>query len=362
MKKKNLVFFLPNYSPGGAGKSILNICKYLNKKKYNIFIISIGKNYYKKILNVYCAKIIEIEKSSTLISLNKIKKHLNILKKENTILISNINYANALFVLYFKIIYNFKLILVERTPLQELFIYFGLKDFIKKLIIKFIVKYFYRYADEIVANSKKTAKDFSFFTKKKCLYIYPLTIDKLIMSKKKILKKNELNLLTIGRLSKEKNILEQLKALSILKDKNFFLYILGDGAEKKGINMFIKRNKLNAKIIRYSDKIKHKLLKNCNLYICSSLFEGFPNAIVDALNYNTPVISSKNHGGIKEIILNKRGGELYDVGNQDQLAKKIFHISKNYNSSIKKTFIAKKFLKRFTKKNIEKYENLFDKI
>ena len=189
MKKKNLVFFLPNYSPGGAGKSILNICKYLNKKKYNIFIISIGKNYYKKILNVYCAKIIEIEKSSTLISLNKIKKHLNILKKENTILISNINYANALFVLYFKIIYNFKLILVERTPLQELFIYFGLKDFIKKLIIKFIVKYFYRYADEIFANSKKTAKDFSFFTKKKCLYIYPLTIDKLIMSKKNIKKK-----------------------------------------------------------------------------------------------------------------------------------------------------------------------------
>ena len=107
---------------------------------------------------------------------------------------------------------------------------------------------------------------------------------------------------------------------------------------------------------------KHKLLKNCNLYICSSLYEGFPNAVVDALNYNMPVISSKNHGGINEIILNNRGGELYDVGNQNQLAKKIFHISRNYNSSIKKTFIAKKFLNRFTKSNIKKYENLFDKV
>ena len=113
---------------------------------------------------------------------------------------------------------------------------------------------------------------------------------------KKILKKNKLNILTISRLSKEKNVLEQRKTLEILKDKNFFLYILGDGLEKKGINTFIKRNKLNAKIIRYSDKIKHKLLKNCNLYICSSLYEGFPNAVVDALNYNMPVISSKNHG------------------------------------------------------------------
>ena len=30
--KKNLIFFLPNFGPGGAGNSILNICKYLDKK------------------------------------------------------------------------------------------------------------------------------------------------------------------------------------------------------------------------------------------------------------------------------------------------------------------------------------------
>ena len=48
MNKKNIVFFLPNFSYGGAGKSILNICKNLSKKKYDIFVISLNKNYYKK--------------------------------------------------------------------------------------------------------------------------------------------------------------------------------------------------------------------------------------------------------------------------------------------------------------------------
>ena len=43
MKKKNLIFFLPNFSSGGAGKSIFNICKNLNKKKYSIFILSLTK-------------------------------------------------------------------------------------------------------------------------------------------------------------------------------------------------------------------------------------------------------------------------------------------------------------------------------
>ena len=30
--KKNLIFFLPNFEAGGAGNSILNICKYLSQK------------------------------------------------------------------------------------------------------------------------------------------------------------------------------------------------------------------------------------------------------------------------------------------------------------------------------------------
>ena len=44
MMKKNLFFFLPNFSAGGAGKSILNMCKKINRKKFNLHIISIKKN------------------------------------------------------------------------------------------------------------------------------------------------------------------------------------------------------------------------------------------------------------------------------------------------------------------------------
>ena len=58
--KKNLFFFLPNFSPGGAGKSIMNLCKYLDKKKYNLYTISLNKNAYKKELNKYCKKVYEI--------------------------------------------------------------------------------------------------------------------------------------------------------------------------------------------------------------------------------------------------------------------------------------------------------------
>ena len=44
----NLIFFLPTFNYGGAGNSIFRLCKKLNKKKYNISIISIGPCAYKK--------------------------------------------------------------------------------------------------------------------------------------------------------------------------------------------------------------------------------------------------------------------------------------------------------------------------
>ena len=44
----NLIFFLPTFSYGGAGNSVFRLCKSLDKKKYNINIISIGKCDYKK--------------------------------------------------------------------------------------------------------------------------------------------------------------------------------------------------------------------------------------------------------------------------------------------------------------------------
>ena len=363
MKKKKLIFFLPNFSSGGAGKSILNICKNLDKKKYIINIISLTKNFYKKEFLKLGSKVIELNTKSTFFSMKKIYLELKDFDRLNTIIISNINYANALFVLYFKIIYKFKLILIERTPYQELNLYYNFIDFLKKSIVKLIIKFSYKQADEIICNSKKIANDFSKVTKKKCKHIYPLTINKILKKrKKKINKQSKINILTIGRLSWEKNLIDQINAIKILKNNYVFLNILGNGNLKHEYETLIKKNKISCKIINYSDKEKIRLLRKSHLYICSSLFEGFPNAVVEAINHNLPVISSKSHGGIDEILLDGKGGKFYQINNENDLADKINESLNNYNQSLKKVFLSKDKLNRFTKKNINSYEKIFDNL
>ena len=113
-----MIFFLPNFSSGGAGNSILNICKNLNRKKYNIYIVSLKKNFYKIELQKY-KEVKEINGSSTLFSLNKIENYFCNFDKDNTLIISNINYANALFTVFFKIFKKYKLVIIERTFIRN---------------------------------------------------------------------------------------------------------------------------------------------------------------------------------------------------------------------------------------------------
>ena len=71
--------------------------------------------------------------------IRKITKNLISNKYKKNIFISNIYYSNILSILFLSNL-NMKMILIERTPFQELSIFFSLIDSIKKKIMKKLVK------------------------------------------------------------------------------------------------------------------------------------------------------------------------------------------------------------------------------
>ena len=102
--KKNLIFLLPNFGPGGAGLSILRLCKSITHKNFNKYVISLGNNYYKRKFEKMNFKVIELHQKSLMASIKVIRKNINDVIKKNekkTYLISNINYANALSCFFF---------------------------------------------------------------------------------------------------------------------------------------------------------------------------------------------------------------------------------------------------------------------
>ena len=202
LNKINLIFFLPNFSEGGAGKSILKICNKIDANKFKVIVISIGKCFYKDSFKKNIL-IIQLPIKKTFFSFFDITKILRNFKKENTIFISNINYVNTLSCIFIKLILNYKLILIERTPLKELKIFYNLNDFFKKKIIYLLMRCLYRFADIVIVNSKYTKNIFQKKIKCKLRLIHSPSIDKIEFNEiSKI--KNKIKIISIGRLSKEK--------------------------------------------------------------------------------------------------------------------------------------------------------------
>ena len=362
--KKNIIFFLANFNRGGAGFSVTNMCQYINKQKYNVYVISLLNNPYKRELKKYCKKIFIIDRDKVIFSLNYIVKNiLSKFNKKNTIFISNINYTNVLSVFFLKIIYSYKLVLIERTPLQELNYIYNIKDYIKKKIIKILMILLYKKADLVIANAQKIANDLKKLSSTKSEFIYPFTLKKLSKNIKNKAYKKKFNILSIGRFSVEKNLKEIIRAVGILNDKHICLKLLGNGTEIDNLKSIARSQNVDIKFYKFSNKKEKKLLKETNLYINSSHFEGFPNIILKALDLNVPVIASKSHGGIYEILLNGKGGMLYNQGDEVDLSKKIIEIKNNYSFHLDKTNLHKKKLTKFlAEKNILKFQKLLDRI
>ena len=357
--KINLIIFISEFNLGGAGNSIFKLCKNLPKSNFNITVICLNKCYYKSVLLKYGIKVIEINSSKTIYGMYRVKYLVKKLIKYNqkNIFLSNIYYSNILSIFFLRSL-KIKIILVERTPFQELFIYYNFLDFFKKQIIKILISFTFKKADACIANSKYISKEYNKFYNLKFQTINPPSFKKLFPFTKK--RKNQVCFGVVSRLSKEKKIENLIKILPKLKGKPI-LKIIGDGPEGEKLKQLAKNLNLKNRVVFYGSFKPNniwKAMKEFDYLINTSDFEGFPNSVIEALSAGVPVIASQSFGGINDIIINKRFGVIYNKKNDLKktldkiLLKKItFKISKN---------IVYKHLSNFSeKKSTEKYQKLF---
>ena len=364
-KRIKLIIFHPYSRIGGADKSLSRLINELDSNKYDIIFITLQKAHIKTYLKKKI-KIIILNSSRTLFSILKIRKLLKKISiNEKLIFFSNQNFAN---IISFLILYNFrniKHVIFERNHIDELDISESIFDKYKKKIIKFLMKILYRRADLVLGNAKKLSADLSKIIKTKVHTIYNPAFDTEVfkLSKKKkinIIKKNII--LNVGRLEIQKDQLTILKAIKNID--NIFLIIIGYGSKKKKLLDYINIINLKNKVI-ILDNIKnpYPYFKISDLFILSSLYEGFPNVLTEALMFKLPIISSNCNSGPSEILLQKKGCQIFKKGNHKDLEKKIKKFLKNKEIIKKRTDYLYSKLNRFEKKFIiKKYNNIFTQL
>lgn len=112
---------------------------------------------------------------------------------------------------------------------------------------------------------------------------------------------------TMGRLGKEKGQNLLVKAVAQLNkkypDKNIILLLVGDGAERENLLKLAKDCNVDDKVFvtGFQDN-PFRLLARCDAFVLPSLFEGFPNALAEAMVCGIPVVGSDCESGMREIL------------------------------------------------------------
>lgn len=115
------------------------------------------------------------------------------------------------------------------------------------------------------------------------------------------------NLLYLGRITEDKGIVELLKAVKILKDKeyDFKLRLVGSGGFMENAKYIVQDLKIEnfvsfLGVINDPQQIKEYYLK-ADVYVLPSYHEGFPRTLYEAMLFGTPIITTFV-GGIPAIM------------------------------------------------------------
>lgn len=225
-------------------------------------------------------------------------------------------------------------------------------------IMNFITRNIYRRARKIIACSNGVAREL--LTRqhlKRVVKIYnPLDLELINKQKEFPIQIEGDFLLAVGRLSIEKNHSFLISAYADLVF-NFSmsnipsLVIIGDGPLKFELRMKIKQLNLHEKVhlLGRSDN-PYSYMSRCKIFILPSLYEGFPNVLIEAMACQSIVVASDCPSGPGEIIQDGENGFLMPLlSSARDLSNKIFDILEmDFESVLKIKYRAKKRAEKFS--------------
>ncbi|MBI3366578.1 glycosyltransferase [Candidatus Roizmanbacteria bacterium] len=139
-------------------------------------------------------------------------------------------------------------------------------------------------------------------------------------------------IMSAGRFEKQKDFITIIKAFRHVYDKlpNTNLFLIGDGSMKKKIKELIQHLNLSNSVFLLGWKNNiYSYLKHVDLYIHSSLYEGFPFTILEAMSQKLPIISTDTPFGPRKILGLNKYGILVPIGDHNSMAIKIIYLLKS---------------------------------
>ena len=138
--------------------------------------------------------------------------------------------------------------------------------------------------------------------------------------------------IAIGRLVKQKNFASLVRAFRLIANEHpdWVLEIYGEGGLRQELQDLIENMKLtnNVYLKGHTSEVQVQLI-NASCFMMSSIFEGFPLVLIEAMKCGLPVVSYACPCGPKDIISDGVDGFLVPFGDEKMLAERVCYLIEN---------------------------------
>jgi GalNAc-alpha-(1->4)-GalNAc-alpha-(1->3)-diNAcBac-PP-undecaprenol alpha-1,4-N-acetyl-D-galactosaminyltransferase len=177
-------------------------------------------------------------------------------------------------------------------------------------------------------------------------------------------KKTSYTLLSVGRLSYQKNYETLIRAFAGLEDQypHWRLRIVGEGESRPALEKFVSELGLGRRVQMEGHTLDVSAqYQAADLFCLPSLFEGFPNTLAEAMAHGLPAVAFAGCAGIDELIKTGRNGVLADGnGDTESLARTLGELMGNAGERARLGEAARKVAQDYHPEEIyDTWERLF---
>ncbi len=315
MKKTKVLITLNNSHISGIETFVLLVSKYINREKFDITVAvpfigevcnklnELGVPYfiYCKDNRIYCLKGI-----------------ICVLKQMITNKFNIIHVNAEIIPFFFAKLLNSSLIIEHRHGMD-----FPYDEWKKFKFVRLLWEKAKKYFADITLTGCESDRQYLInifgYYSKNVIVLYNGIDVKISPSKENCNMKGSFIVGTIGRLTSQKSHIHFIEMAKLINeevpDNNFRFEIWGDGEDEANLKSFITESGLSNKVFLMGYAHDREIVyRTFNLFVLSSVFEGIPFVILEAMRASLPIVST-DVGGICEVIKNNYNGLLVHKNN-----------------------------------------------
>jgi glycosyltransferase involved in cell wall biosynthesis len=202
------------------------------------------------------------------------------------------------------------------------------RDWFSRIYLPPMLKYAFRHTDAIGCVASRVSQDIAEFAGLSVSKVHTTLNPVALPEPAQIAARpadmpNEKVLVAVGRLVPQKDYPTLVRALANLKSSPM-LVVLGEGPLRQEIVQLAEALGVGDRVLLLG--FKHNpadYVAHADVFVLTSLFEGFPNVVAEALALGKTVVATDAPGGTAEILQNGECGYLAPVGEADAIATAI---------------------------------------